>query len=108
MKNHKKIVVTLDFCGTKCKRQKQLLATLERENIASPKSRIPKVWPALTLLVVVPTTLVVEATISIQAQASTTWLWRVPPPWMQVTWAMHHALGMFAGQQAMLSFLTPL
>jgi hypothetical protein len=76
-------------------------------SIASAKPPIPKVRHAPTIPIVAPTTHV-EATISIQAQASTTWSWQMIPPWVQATWGTHHATWMLARQQVMSSPSTPI
>jgi len=57
--NYNKGVVMLGSFGIKCNRQRQLLATQERENIASSKPPIPKT-PTPTLFVVTPTMLIIE------------------------------------------------
>jgi hypothetical protein len=57
--NYNKGVVMFGSFGTKCKRQRQLLTTLEKENIASPKPPIP-ITPTPTLPVLAPTMLVIE------------------------------------------------
>jgi len=57
--NYNKGVVMLGSSGIKCKRQRQLLATPKRANIASPKPPIPRT-PTLTLLVVAPIVPIIE------------------------------------------------
>ncbi len=66
--NYKGVVMPNSF-GTKCKRQKQLLATLERANIASPKPPIPRT-PTPTLPVVAPTMHIIEVAPFLQPQAT--------------------------------------
>jgi len=62
--NYNKGVVMLGSFGIKCNRQRQLLATPERENIASPKPPIPRT-PTPTLFVATPTMLIIKVTPSL-------------------------------------------